>query len=123
MYDMLGLKDIALHHASIHTGSRMGQGLAAQISELATICYFTASPAREIWDSIEECARLYLNAVCGWNLTINDIKTIALRNFMFERCFSLRKGHLPSRDNKIPERAFDLPIINKYGNLRKSGLV
>ena len=93
----------------------MGTGLGSQISESATICMFTAGPAREIWGSMEECARQYLNAVCGWNLTLDDIKTIALRNFIFERCFSLREGYLPSRDNKIPDRAFDLPITNKYG--------
>jgi aldehyde:ferredoxin oxidoreductase len=114
-YDMRGLWDIALRHASSHTGARMGQGLSAQISESATICLFTAGPARAIWGSLEECSRQYLNAVCGWNLTLDDIKTMALRNFMFERCFSLREGHLPSRDNKVPDRAFTLPITNKYG--------
>ncbi len=114
-YDLRGLPATALAYASSHTGARMGIGLGSQISESATICMFTAGPAREIWGSMEECARQYLNAVCGWNLTLDDIKTIALRNFIFERCFSLREGYLPSRDNKIPDRAFDLPITNKYG--------
>ncbi|MDQ1278791.1 MAG: hypothetical protein QG670_51 [Thermoproteota archaeon] len=34
---------------------------------------------------------------------------------MFERCYSLREGYQPSRDNKLPDRAFDLPITDKYG--------
>jgi aldehyde:ferredoxin oxidoreductase len=114
-YDLRGLPDHALSYASSHTGARMGTGLDAQITESATICNFTAIPAREIWGSVNECARQYLNAACGWNLTLEDIKTIALRNFMFERCFSLREGYNPSIDNTIPDRAFTLPITNKYG--------
>jgi aldehyde:ferredoxin oxidoreductase len=114
-YDLRGLPSQALSYASSHTGARMGTGFSAQITESATICNFTAIPAREIWGSPEECARQYLNAVCGWNLTLNDINTIALRNFMFERCYSLREGYRPSKDNTIPDRAFTLPISNKYG--------
>jgi aldehyde:ferredoxin oxidoreductase len=114
-YDLRGIPSQALLYASNHTGARMGTGLGAQISESATVCIFTANPTRVIWGSIEECVRQYLNAVCGWNLTMEDIETIALRNFMFERCFALREGYLPSRDNKIPDRCFDLPITNKYG--------
>ena len=114
-YDLRGLPDHALSYASSHTGARMGTGLGSQITESATICNFTASPARAIWGSREECARQYLNAVCGWDLTIEDIRKIALRNFIFERCYSLREGYLPSKDDKIPDRAFDLPITNKDG--------
>jgi aldehyde:ferredoxin oxidoreductase len=114
-YDLRGLPDQALSYASSHTGARMGTGFGTQITESATICHFTASPAQAIWGSREECARQYLNAVCGWDLTLEDIKTIAMRNFMLERCFSLREGYRPSKDDKIPDRAFDLPITNKYG--------
>ncbi len=56
-----------------------------------------------------------MNAVCGWNLTPDDMSKIALRDFMFERCFSLREGYRPSGDNRLPDRAFDLPITDKYG--------
>lgn len=115
-YDLRGLPDHALTYASSHTGARMGLGIDSQITESATICHFTASPVGAIWGSREECVRQYLNAVCGWDLTLDDIKMIGLRNFMFERSFSLREGYRPSRDNKIPERAFDLPITNKYGD-------
>ncbi len=114
-YDMRGLPDHALSYASSHTGARMGTGFDTQITESATICHFTAGPARAIWGSREECVRQYMNAVCGWDLTLEDIKTIAIRNFMLERCFSLREGYHPSKDGKIPDRAFDLPITNKYG--------
>lgn len=114
-YDLRGLPDHALSYASSHTGARMGTGFDAQITESATICNFTAIPAREIWGSVNECARQYLNAACGWNLSLDDLQRIALRNFMFERCFSLREGYDPSTDNTIPDRAFTLPITNKYG--------
>jgi aldehyde:ferredoxin oxidoreductase len=116
-YDLRGLPEWgALSYASSHTGARMGTGIDSQISESATMCIFSTSRViPEVWGSIEEGVRQYLNAVCGWNLTVEDIKTIALRDFMFERCFSLREGYLPSRDNKLPDRAFDLPITDKYG--------
>lgn len=54
-------------------------------------------------------------AVCGWNLTIDDIKDIALRNYYFNRCVSLREGYHPSKDDNLPPRAFDEPITDKYG--------
>jgi Aldehyde:ferredoxin oxidoreductase len=40
---------------------------------------------------------------------------IALRNYYFNRCISLREGYHPSKDDKLPPRAFDEPITDKYG--------
>ena len=33
-----------------------------------------------------------------------------------ERCFSLREGHVPSRDDVLPERFFSEAVYQKYGN-------
>ena len=63
----------------------------------------------------EEVARIFLNPVCGWNLTIDDVKDIGLRNFYFNRCVSLREGYHPAKDDYLPPRAFDEPITDKYG--------
>ena len=93
----------------------MGFGLGSALQEAATICIFALAPFIQIWGSQEEAVRLFLGAVCGWNLTIDDIKDIALRNYYFNRCISLREGYHPSKDDYLPPRAFDEPITDKYG--------
>ena len=104
-----------LAFATSHTGARMGAGINAGINETATMCNFAAPPMKEIWGSLDEAARLFLNAACGWNLTIDEVKDIALRNYYFNRCVSLREGYHPSKDDYFPPRAFDEPITDKYG--------
>ncbi len=98
-----------------HNGARLGSGLESGLTEAATICQFSFGPFRQIWGSSEEATRVFLNAVCGWNLTIDDVKDITLRNYYFNRCVSLREGYHPSKDDYLPPRAFDEPITDKYG--------
>ncbi|MFC1957439.1 aldehyde ferredoxin oxidoreductase N-terminal domain-containing protein [Chloroflexota bacterium] len=104
-----------LSHGTSHNGARMGAGLGEALTESATICNFAVSPFAEIWGSTEEAVKVFLKAVCGWNLTVNDIKEITLRNYYFNRCVSLREGYHPSKDDYLPPRAFDEPITDKYG--------
>ncbi len=85
------------------------------LTEAATICQFSFGPFRQIWGSSEEATKVFLNAVCGWNLSIDDIKDITLRNYYFNRCVSLREGYHPSKDDYLPPRAFEEPITDKYG--------
>ena len=85
------------------------------MAEAATLCNFGVPPFVEIWGSVEEAVRVFLKAVCGWDLTIEDIKEIALRNYYFNRCLSLREGYHPARDDYLPPRAFDEPVTDKYG--------
>jgi aldehyde:ferredoxin oxidoreductase len=72
-------------------------------------------PFTRIWGSAEEVIRVFLNAACGWDLTLDDIKDIGLRNYYFNRCLSLREGYSPARDDYLPPRAFDEPVTDKYG--------
>ncbi len=114
-YDMRFLPDHAIEYAASHNGARMGSGIRSQLSESATVCGSTAGPAGQVWGSLEEGIRQYVNAVGGWNLTLEEVHAIALRNYMFERSYCLREGYRPSIHNKVPARAFDQPISNKYG--------
>ena len=98
-----------------HNGARMGSGIASALQEAATVCMFATSPFIQIWGSEEEAVRSFLNAVCGWDMTVDDVKDIALRNYYFNRCVSLREGYHPSKDDYLPPRAFDEPITDKYG--------
>ncbi|UCG64551.1 MAG: hypothetical protein JSW12_18285 [Deltaproteobacteria bacterium] len=98
-----------------HTGARMGAGISATMQESATCCFFALPPFIQIWGSEYEAYRIFLNAVCGWNLNVEEVRGIALRNYYFNRCVSLREGYHPSKDDYLPPRAFDEPITDKYG--------
>ncbi|MFC1988922.1 aldehyde ferredoxin oxidoreductase N-terminal domain-containing protein, partial [Chloroflexota bacterium] len=102
-------------YGTSHTGARMGIGLIQALAEAATLCTSAVSPFVEIWGSQEEVVRVFLNAACGWDLTLEDIKDIALRNYYLNRCISLREGYHPSKDDYLPPRAYDEPITDKYG--------
>ena len=104
-----------LEYATSHNGARMGAGLDQMLRGAATICGFAIPPFVQIWGSEHEAARLFLNAACGWNLTIDDVKDIELRDYYFNRCVSLREGYHPSKDDYFPPRAFEEPIADKYG--------
>ena len=104
-----------LMYGTSHNGARMGSGLGSGLQEAATICVFALAPFVQIWGSEDEAVRQFLGAVCGWDLTVDDIKDITLRNYYFNRCVSLREGYHPSKDDYLPPRAFDEPITDKYG--------
>lgn len=105
-----------LAFATSHNGARMGSGMRAALSESATFCQFASPPFTRIWGLDEEFTRLLLNAVCGWDLTVDDVENIKVRNYYFNRCVSLREGYHPSKDDRLPDRAFDEPITDKYGH-------
>jgi aldehyde:ferredoxin oxidoreductase len=104
-----------LPYATSHNGARMGSGIEAMLGESITGCGFAVPPFAQIWGSMEEAVKVFLEAACGWSLTVDDIKTISRRNYYFNRCISLREGYLPSKDDILPPRAFDEPIADKYG--------
>jgi aldehyde:ferredoxin oxidoreductase len=56
-----------------------------------------------------------LNAACGWNLTPEDWDSLVLRAATMERCYSMREGYVPYRDDMLPDRFFKEIIYNKYG--------
>ncbi|MFH0846713.1 MAG: aldehyde ferredoxin oxidoreductase N-terminal domain-containing protein [Chloroflexota bacterium] len=105
-----------LVYGTSHAGARMGTGLDDALAESITYCIFAATPWVQIMGSREEVARQLLNPVCGWNLSLNDVNDIKMRNYYFNRCVSLREGYHPAKDDYLPPRAFSEPITDKYGN-------
>ena len=93
----------------------MGVGMESALREATTGCTFAVPPFAQIWRTEEEAVKTFLGAVCGWDITVADLNDIALRNFYFNRCVSLREGYHPSKDDYLPPRAFDEPIADKYG--------
>jgi aldehyde:ferredoxin oxidoreductase len=102
-----------LPYGTSHCGARMGGGRS--LAEAATSCVFVSQVVNQIWGSEEEAFRVYLNAACGWDLSVADLRDIALRNYYFNRSISLRQGYHPAKDDYLPPRAFDEPIKDKYG--------
>jgi len=94
------------------TGHGGGNGLY----DCATMCLFAAFPFFAIWGQPNEVARTFINPACGWELTRDQINDIVQRNEYFSRCVSLRQGFHPERDAHLPQRAFDEPVTDKYGN-------
>jgi aldehyde:ferredoxin oxidoreductase len=105
----------ALPYGTSHNGARMGEGVDSMLLETTGSCQFAIMPFWQIWGSHEEPIRVFLNAACGWNLTVDEVKDIAWRDYYFNRCISLREGYHPSKDDYLPPRAFDEPIYDKYG--------
>jgi aldehyde:ferredoxin oxidoreductase len=89
---------------------------APELTDTATICIFSAFSVWSVFGSMEECIRQYLNAACGWDLNLNQLKEIESRNRLLGRCFSLREGYLPWRDDVLPDRCFEETLTDKYGN-------
>ncbi|MFC1816755.1 aldehyde ferredoxin oxidoreductase N-terminal domain-containing protein [Thermodesulfobacteriota bacterium] len=104
-----------LIYGTSHNGARMGTGMDQALREAATACNFAIPPFIQIWGSEEEAMSVFLNAVCGWNITTDDIKDITLRNYYLSRCVCLKEGYHPAKDDYLPPRAFDEPITDKYG--------
>lgn len=105
----------ALTDGTSHNGARVGFGIDSALSESATICNFAFGPFGQIWGSREEAVKEFLNASCGWNLNVEDVKAISMRNYYFGRSVSLREGYHPAKDDYLPPRAYSEPITDKYG--------
>ncbi len=104
-----------LKFGTSHNGARMGSGIADTMREAVTCCQFALPPFIQIWGFENEVYRVFLNAACGWNLSLEDVKDMALRDYYFNRCVSLREGYHPAKDDHLPPRAYDEPITDKYG--------
>ncbi|MDP2718362.1 MAG: aldehyde ferredoxin oxidoreductase N-terminal domain-containing protein [Dehalococcoidia bacterium] len=56
-----------------------------------------------------------LGNVAGWQWTEEDWQKTASRLVLMERIFALREGHVPERDDVLPERFFTETIYDKSG--------
>ena len=98
----------------LNFGTSHGGG--SGLYDSATMCLFAAFAFYAIWGQPNEIARTFFNAACGWELTRDQINDIVQRNSYFSRCISLRQGFHPEKNEHLPQRAFDEPVTDKYGN-------
>jgi len=99
---------------ALQFGTSHGGGSSLQ--DTATMCLFATFAFFPIWGSLEQIAQTWLNAACGWELTEQQLSDIVQRDAYFCRCVSLREGFHPDKHSFLPQRAFDEPITDKYGN-------
>lgn len=108
--DALGLAGTAV--GELHGGR--GSPLRIMYDSLTT-CSFLRRPFTQIFGNADEWGIAMLNAACGWDLTPEDWDEFALRAATMERCYSIREGYVPERDDILPGRFFEESIHNKYG--------
>jgi aldehyde:ferredoxin oxidoreductase len=96
-----------------------GRGTPERIMyDSLTTCSFLRRILREIFGSAGGWGVPMLNAVCGWDLTLEDWGKLTLRAATMERCYSMREGYIPEKDDVLPERFFEEAIYSKYGEPR-----
>ena len=100
--------------AGLSDGSSCGSG--GSLRDAITICNFAVSPFSAIYGGNNGVAKVFLNAVCGWDISVDDVKMVDRRNSVLARLISLRHGFDITKDYWLPPRAFDEPITDKYGN-------
>jgi aldehyde:ferredoxin oxidoreductase len=83
-----------------------------------TTCSFLRRPLSKIFGSAGGWGIPMLNAACGWNLALEDWDKLELRAATMERCYSMREGYIPERDDVLPERFFEEAVYSKYGQSR-----
>lgn len=82
-----------------------------------TTCYFLNEPPciPKIFGGIGNFSIKALNAAYGWDLTMEQWNKMVRRLMTLERCYSLREGYVPARDDTLPDRFFEEVIHTKYG--------
>ena len=79
-----------------------------------TLCSFLRPEIKWVY-GFNNFAREMLAAACGWDVSEEEWKDIVRRVSYMERCYSIREGYVPERDDILPERFFTETIYNKYG--------
>jgi len=84
------------------------------VCDSLTICAFLRREIAAIF-GFDTFARDMLKATCGWDVSQQEWLDIIQRGAYMERCYCMREGYRPIRDDILPDRFFDETIYNKYG--------
>lgn len=80
-----------------------------------TFCSFLEDTVPKVFVSQAEFSIAMLNATSGWELTEEEWRNLIQRITLMERCYSIREGYIPARDDILPSRFFEETIYTKYG--------
>ena len=121
-YEPRGNMQEAVELATCSVGSvHGGRGTPLRIAyDSLALCTFLRPSIQAIFGGFENYAREMLKAACGWEVTAEEWRDMMRRVTFIERCYSMREGYLPVRDDLLPERFFTETIFNKYGDPKVS---
>lgn len=116
-FELRGSMQFAIEMAVIPFGELHGGrgGPDRAIFDALTACTFARMPIRQVFGDVAKWGVEMLNATYGWDLTPEDWNLLARRIITLERCYSMREGYVPLRDDMLPERFFTEVIHTKYG--------
>jgi aldehyde:ferredoxin oxidoreductase len=115
-YEPRGSLQDAIDLAVVPVGElHAGRGVPKRIVvDSLTFCAFLRVQIQEIF-GLDQFARDMLHGVCGWDVSQEEWLDIVQRGAYMERCYCIREGYLPLRDDMLPDRFFEETIHNKYG--------
>jgi len=116
-YEPRGSMSDAVNLAVVPVGAIHGaRGDPARVmNDSTTTCSFLRGSLRKVFGSEAEWGVAMLNAACGWQLETKDWADLTNRVALMERCYSMREGYMPARDDMLPARFFEETIQTKYG--------
>ena len=119
-YEPRGSLQDAVELATCPVGSlHGGRGNPERVTfDSLTLCSFPRPEIKWVY-GFNNFAREMLGAACGWDVSEEEWKDIVRRVSYMERCYSIREGYVPDRDDILPERFFTETIYNKYGEPKK----
>ncbi len=85
------------------------------IIDSITTCNFLVPSLAEAFGGLVKWGAGALRYSVGWEWTEADWNNTSNRLMLMERAYALREGHVPTRDDVIPERFFTETITDKYG--------
>ena len=115
-YEPRGSMQDAIDLAVVPVGElHAGRGAPKRVAcDSLTICAFLRIQLQQLY-GLDKFARDMLHGACGWDISQEEWLDIVRRGAYMERCYCLREGYVPTRDDVLPDRFFEETIYNKYG--------
>ena len=115
-YEPRGSMQDAIDLAVVPVGElHAGRGAPKRVvCDSLTICAFLRHNIQEVF-GLDQFARDMLHGACGWEVSQEEWLDMVRRGAYMERCYCIREGYLPVRDDMMPDRFFEETIYNKYG--------
>ena len=115
-YEPRGSMQDAIDLAVVPVGElHAGRGTPKRVVvDSLTMCAFLRNHVDKIF-GLDQFARDMLHGVCGWDVSQEEWLDMIRRGAYMERCYCIKEGYVPMRDDVLPDRFFEETITNKYG--------
>ena len=115
-YEPRGSMQDAIDLAVVPVGElHAGRGIPKRVViDSLTICAFLRNHVQKVF-GLDQFARDMLHGTCGWDVSQEEWLDMIRRGATMERCYCIKEGYVPLRDDVLPDRFFEETITNKYG--------